>query len=598
MSSIDRPSHRLKREKTLSIPRHFIFFDTETEQVRQDNGDILQVFKLGWAVYYRRSYGRHLETYIWYNYDTIELFWQFLFDHVEAKQRLWVIARNIVFDFTVVKGWKHLKEAGYKLNFFHNNGTCVIVTVRKGSKSIAFLDSMNWFRESLAKTGERIGIPKIDIDFNTCTLQELSDYCRNDVLIELENFKLFIRFLTANSIARLCYTIPSTAMAAYLFRHYHTEIWIHNNKEAIELERAAYKGGRCECFYIGDLSHETYYTLDVNSLYPSVMRYNVYPVKYKQILHDISTSRLQDMLKAFSVVAKVMVETDEPPYAIKRERTIFPVGTFEATLCTPELKYALEHGHIKQVIDCVFYEQAEIFTSYVNTIYALRQEFKSAGVAEYQNLCKLLMNSLYGKFGQKSEDWVKIGDCPGEPDREELLYTPSSRTVQKLRYLLGEVFISKSSGECYNSFPAISAHVTAFARMYMYELMKVCGEGNFVYCDTDSLIVNDKGYNNLQEYIDEAELGKLKHEETIDSLVIRGLKDYSTNSKTVVKGVRKTATKLSDGVYRQESWPSFKGILKSGDCNEYKVTHVVKHLSRNYTKGNVLQTGYVLPIRL
>lgn len=598
MSSIKRAPHRLKREKTLTIPRHFIFFDTETDQVSLEDGSIRQDFKLGWAVYYRRKYGRHLETTTWYEYDTEAKFWQFVFDTIQPKQRLWIIARNIVFDFTVVKGWHYLRKEGYKLKFFHNSGTCVIVTVTKGNKSLVFLDSMNWFRESLAKTGERIGIPKMEIDFADCSLAELSVYCKNDVLIELENFKLFIRFLTANSISRLCYTIPSTAMAAYLFRHYHTNIWIHNNKEAIELERSAYKGGRCECFYIGDLSNETYYTFDVNSLYPSVMQNNLYPVKYNQIKHGISTETLRQKLDELSCVAHVSLETTEAAYAIKKDRTIFPIGKFDAVLCTPEIKYALDHGHIKEVYHCVFYEQADIFTSYVHTMYQLRQEFKAAKVAEYQNLCKLLMNSLYGKFGQKAENWVKIGDCPNEPDREEILLTDEYPRVKRLRFLLGQVFQMKGYGEAYNSFPAIAAHVTAYARMYLYHLMQVCGEGNFVYCDTDSLIVNEHGKENLQPYLDDKELGKLKHEETITCLVIRGLKDYSTNSKTVVKGVRKSAIQVAESTYRQESWPTFKGTLKTDNANQYTVTHVTKHLSRQYTKGNVTESGKVIPFLL
>lgn len=595
MSSIARPAHRLKREKTLAIPRHFLFFDTETEQVSLPDGSIRQDFKLGWSVYYRRAYGRHTETYEWYEFKTIADFWKFVYEKVCPKQRLWIIARNIVFDFTVVKGWKHLKDEGYKIKFFHNNGTCCIVTVRKGNKSIAFLDSMNWFRESLAKTGERIGIPKMEIDFSTCTQEYLSKYCRNDVLIELENFKLFIKFLTGNSIARLCYTIPSTAMAAYLFRHYQNNIWIHNNAEAINLERDSYKGGRCECFYIGDLSNEPYYTLDVNSLYPSVMQNNEYPVKYKELKHKISKKALRDILQDYSVVAKVHLVTDEAAYAVRRDRTIFPIGEFEVTLCTPEIKYALSKGHIRRIIECVVYEQSDIFTTYVQTMYQLRQDFKSAKVDEYQELCKLLLNTLYGKFGQKAENWEKIGDCPNEPDREEILFTDSVPRIRRLRYLLGQLFELKSYGEAYNSFPAISAHVTSYARMYLYHLMQVCGEGNFVYCDTDSLIVNGQGLDNLSEYMDENELGKLKHEETIHNLVIRGLKDYSTDSKTVVKGVRKTALQISDGVYKQESWPTFKGTLKTTDANEYTVTHIIKHLSRQYTKGHVTDSGKVIP---
>lgn len=582
----------------MAIPRHLVFFDTETKTTKDGDGNIQQHFRLGWLCYYSRAYGRHTEKEEWFYYDTIGSFWDYIFAHCEPKQRLWLIARNVVFDFTVLRGWENLRKEGYKLKFFHNNGVSVIVTVRKGNKSIVFLDSMNWFPESLAKTGERLGILKMKIDFETCTEQELIIYCRNDVLIDYENFRQFIRFLVGNTISRLCYTRASTAMAAYLLRHYHTPIYIHNNAEAIELERASYKGGRCECFYIGELNHGSYYVLDVNSLYPFVMRNNPYPVKYKKIPRKTSLRTLKRAIRQYAVVARVLIETNEPVYAVKRERTLFPVGTFETTLCTPELDYGLRHGHIREVYNCVIYEQANIFKSYVDTLYTLRQDFISADVDVYQNLCKYLLNSLYGKWGQKAENWIKIADCPNEPDREELLFTYESNKVMRLRYLLGEVFELKSYSEAYNSFPAISSHVTAYARMYLWSLMQLAGTGNYFYCDTDSLIVNDKGMDNLEAVIDDTKLGFMKHEETTHKLIIHGLKDYEKDSKVVIKGIRRNAVKISEGVYQQEQWSSFKGLLHSGDINTYTVKSVTKHLSRNYTKGIVTDSGVVKPFCL
>ncbi|GAI75079.1 unnamed protein product, partial [marine sediment metagenome] len=278
--------------------------------------------------------------------------------------------------------------------------------------SIVFLDSMNWFVESLAKTGERIGLKKLPIDFDTCSDIELSKYCRRDVEIELENFRRFMRFLYSNTVSRLCYTRGSTAMAAYLFGFYKTKIYIHNNQEAIDLEREAYKGGRTECFYLGDLNDENYYIVDVNSLYPAVMRDNVYPVKYVEIAHKVKENDLRHRLESQMAVAKVLIETDEPAYAVRRDRTIFPVGCFWAYLTTPELKYALDRGHIKEIKEAVFYEQGDIFSGYVDRFYSLRRQFAKEGNAEYVELCKKLLNSLYGKFGQKGDVWQKIGDCP------------------------------------------------------------------------------------------------------------------------------------------------------------------------------------------
>ncbi|GAI16716.1 unnamed protein product, partial [marine sediment metagenome] len=144
-------------------------------------------------------------------------------------------------------------------------------------------------------------------------------------------------------------------------------------------------------------------------------------------------------LETYSVVAKVLIKTDEPIYAVRRKRTIFPVGRFWVTLTTPELLYALEHNHILKVGKCVVYEQASIFKSYVDRFYTMRQKFIAEGVAEYVELCKKFLNTLYGKFGQKAEIWKKIGNCPGERDRVELCFENGRTGVKQIRYLLGEI---------------------------------------------------------------------------------------------------------------------------------------------------------------
>jgi len=598
MSQIPRKCHSLIREKSLAMPREIIFFDTETIDEELSNGQTRQRLKLGWACYYRKAYGRHLERVEWFDFYDALAFWQFVYRHSERKRKLWVISRNVCFDFTIVDGWHYLRQVGFKLKFFHNSGTCSVISVKGRYGSIVFLDSMNWFVESLAKTGERIGLEKFKIDFDTCTDTELSEYCRRDVEIDFENFKKFIRFLESQSISRMCYTRGSIAMAAYLFNFYDTEIYIHNNREAIDLERDSYKGGRTECFFIGDLNSEDYYIVDVNSLYPSVMSGNSYPVKYLEIVSEHTVGALQARLRSSAVVAKVLIDTDEPVYAVKRDRTIFPVGCFWAVLTTPELKYALARGHIKEVKEAVFYEQADIFTRYVNRFYPLRQKFIAEGNAEYAEFCKKLLNSLYGKFGQKADVWEKIGDCSGERDRIELCLKSGTNARSSIRYLLGEIFELVGYEESFNSFPAIAAHVTAYARLYLWEIMKAVGRDNYFYCDTDSLIINKVGLCNIEKQISSSRLGALKLVETTADLTIRGLKDYSIGTKRVVKGIRKNAVQIADGIYEQEIWPSFKGLLRSGDVGSYCVKKQRKVLTRKYTKGRVDKAGYVTPFVL
>ncbi|GAI87037.1 unnamed protein product, partial [marine sediment metagenome] len=237
-----------------------------------------------------------------------------------------------------------------------------------------------------------------------------------------------------------------------------------------------------------------------------------------------------------------------------------------------------------------------IFASFVDRFYTLRQEFASANVETYEHITKKLLNSLYGKFGQKAEVWEKIGDAPNEPDRVEDVYEVGVFRTKQIRYLLGEVFELTGYGECFNSFPAISAHVTAYGRMYLYELMKAAGSGNYFYCDTDSLIVNEAGLWNLENRIDKQRLGSLKVVSTTTKLVIRGLKDYSVGEKTIIKGIRKNAVRISDNLYSQDVWPSFKGVLRSGTADTYTIRKTLKQLSRNYTKGKVNPDGWIIPL--
>ncbi len=595
MSTVNRPAHRLQSEKTLSMPRHIICFDTETDFVTDSEGNTTHRLKLGWACYLRKAEPKRAEKREWCFFTDAETFWRFVLDKSPAKNKLWVLAHNISFDFIITGGLQHLKHAGFKSKFFYSSGITTIFKVKAKGKSIVFVDTLNFFPESLAKLGERLGVPKLHIDFTTADFSLLKTYCRRDVEIILAAIKSLMRFLEGNRIARLCYTIGATALAAFRLRGYGGNIFIHNNQKAIDLERDSYRGGRTEAFFIGELTDGPYYVLDVNSLYPFVMSAERYPVCYHKFLRRCSIKALAVCLQDFAVVAQVLVNTDKPVYALRKDRTMFPVGRFWVTLTSPELQYALDHKHIEQIGRCVLYKQARVFDKYVDQLYTLRRDFQTAGVSLYEHFCKTLLNSLYGKFGQKADVWVKIGDGPDEVDRIEDVFDARTHTRKQLRYLLGEIFELTGYEESRHSFPAIAAHVTAYGRMYLYSIMKEAKEGNYFYCDTDSLFVNGQGLENLKARLSDSVLGGLKIESVTDTITIYGLKDYVTQNKTAIKGIRSNAIRVGPVTYEQESWPSLKGWLRSKQSNTYTVKTITKTLKRQYTKGFTTETGWIMP---
>lgn len=595
MGRINRRAHVLRREKTLAIPRHVVFIDTETEPEKHADGSESHKLILGWACYLRRGGYDRKDKYQWLEFTDAETFWDWLNSFVGSKNKLWVIAHNIGFDFTVLEGFRFLRQAGFKCRFFYTGGSTTLIRVKKPGASIFFVDSLNWFHESLKSLGDRLGLEKLKIDFETADRPTLSKYCHRDVEILIKVFQELVSFLQTNRISRLTPTIGSLAFASYLFRDYDVPIYIHNDVQAIDLERAAYKGGRTECFFIGELSNGPYYCLDVNSLYPYVMRINRFPTKYEKVKYNLSIDDLRMFLQTKSVIAEITLQTDEPVYAVRRKRTIFPTGVFSTTLSSPELLYAVDHGHIVSVETAVIYESDSIFKSFVDRFYRHRTQFAADNNKLYEHFCKIIMNSLYGKFGQKAEQWEKIGDCPNEPDRLEDCIDGVTHRRRRIRYLLGEVFEMTGWTESRHSFPAIAAHVTAYARLFLWDLMKRCGKGNYFYCDTDSLFVNVQGFVNLASLVDPNVLGMLKVESIVDTLTIYGLKDYKFGDRTVIKGIRKNAVRVSDIEYVQEKWPSIKGILRSGKPDRYPILKTTKHLYRDYSKGVVSKSGFVQP---
>ena len=68
------------------------------------------------------------------------------------------------------------------------------------------------------------------------------------------------------------------------------------------------------------------------------------------------------------------------------------------------MEKAIDDGYKIEIIRGYKFEKAKIFEGYVDALYKLRQEYPSGHPMNL--IAKLLMNSLYGKFGQKSESSV------------------------------------------------------------------------------------------------------------------------------------------------------------------------------------------------
>lgn len=595
-----RIAHVLKPNKAGQSPYNLLFIDTETETVDPSEEASPQRLKLWIACHSRKQKADSPYSEAWYDgTDSVSLK-TLVVKLATSKRPLNVFASNIYFDMAVSNLYRQLIDDGWKLGRHYAKGLVIIMTVAKGSKKINFYNLQNWIDSSIEAIGRLLDKPKLEIDLSTCSEDQLFTYCHRDVEILRDIMLQYILFLKENDLGNFQRTKASQSFTAYRHRFMEYPIYIHNNDAATTVERASYFGGRCEAFFIGDRSGEKISVYDVTSLYPFVMQENFFPARLWFHTRRMTLTQLRKLLLTYCVIAEVELDTHYNIFPIHLEgKTIFPVGRFTTTLCTEALSFALGAGAIRKIVQAAVYHKEKIFRQAITELWELRKGFLERENKVFATLTKFLMNTLYGKFAQYSDECLEE-EIEGEPryGREFILDDVTGKR-KVVKYLGSKsTTVLEKNKESFNSFSGISSHITEYGRMYLYKMMSVAGMKNVLYCDTDSLFVTEDGKLLLKPYIAEKELGKLKLEKEGNDLVIRCPKDYTFGGKEVVKGIRKNAVQLGPNTYLQDLFPGFASDLARQYEGFYSIRHVRKVLKRIYDKGYVQPDGRVLPLRI
>jgi len=257
-----KAEHLLKKGRKRGYPEHLLFFDTETQHRTLENGDQEHTFLLGWGCYVSfRNKDTIQHNEYWYYIKSKKDFAKWLLSKAKPSHTLYVFGSNVWFDIRITQIDRYLFKAGYICDRLYNKNMLTILGFRKGRTGIVFLSIQNIVPYSVQKIGEWLGKPKIKIDFDTCTKAELKRYCKVDVDIIKDFILRWIEFSMRTKMGTFCHTSSAQAFAAFRSRFMKDKIYIHHNKDIIELERNAYFGGRNECYRIGKIKAKGIYTL-------------------------------------------------------------------------------------------------------------------------------------------------------------------------------------------------------------------------------------------------------------------------------------------------------------------------------------------------
>ena len=591
-------SHTLKQNSGNARPTHVIFADVESK-LSQSSPERVNFTPFLWTafyVHYRRNREK-AEKQFHFGQD-ITGFWDFVESHTWQKTKTYLVTHHLEVDFMPLNGFTELQKRGWRLQRIIANGRTLILNYVKDHKKLTILNNGNLFESSIEAWGKLLNVPKLQMPDEKAPLANWITYCKRDTEIMVLMWDKLLQFLDDNELGNFKLTRASLALNAFKHRFMTHSIAIHNSMKITCLERQAYHGGRFEALKLGDFTGDKYYELDVNSMYGFVEAYSELPYELRGYKVYPSLQELKTRLERYAVIATVIIDSKEAFYpTYKKGKVKFVAGRHRVTLCTPELKYALRKGYIVKIIRMAWYYKARILHDFAKYFMALKTQYDIAQNMPMRALAKIYCNAIYGKFGQRGFEDIVIGDCDPNDFSFGQIYDADNGKREDIYKFGGKVHLVKTTLKSRDSFIAIAAHITAYARMYLYSLMTKAGIENVYHVATDSLTVNEVGYKRLTKMIHPSKAGCLKVKGCYSQYSVKGINDIAYDGVERIKGITKNAIKLNECTYVITEWPKITSLIKAGVKGGYYTRYRKKVLRRDDYYNTLNITNPFLPTK-
>jgi hypothetical protein len=493
------------------------------------------------------------------------LFTDLLLEHAHARQTLYVVGSNLAFDLWVLDTYRAIGRAGFQLEFFYDRGMTFILKVRRQKASIVFLSIQNWYEGGIAELGEMVRLKKLPIDFARATDEELSTYCRRDVEILVRVMERHLETLDRYDMGSFSLSASSQAYHAFRHAYLRDRILVEHDTDIKAWERGAYYGARCEAVRPGRHADQEYALVDVNGMFPYVMRDRPYPCECVGVLGSSTPEELSDILQQYSVIADVTLSTAEPLYPVREDdRVRYPTGEVATRLPSESCRQAIARGHIVRVGRVRVYRHSHIFRPWVSAMWRIRRQRQRGGDAVGQAFIKGLMNRLYGKFGQQAEVVTRREEVSPEYVYREVVPILGTHRRVTTTVLCGVKEVSDRVEPAPESIPSISAHVTDYARWELNALCDAVGWDNVMYYDTDGLIVPAGVLQRFGARLGSTRLGGIKIVDRGTPLTIYRAKHYILGERQRCSGLKATAREVAEGCWEQDEIPTLEGLMAGG----------------------------------
>lgn len=336
--------------------------------------------------------------------------------------------------------------------------------------------------------------------------------------------------------------VTSAQIGYTAFRKYFAPptLSVNMDNDAREFERKAYYGGRNEPFRLGQMP-ETTYSLDVNSCYGHVCERETMPTR---LLESYPLGCKIETIEANGDshwFAEVLITTDKAWYPLTYHgQVIFPTGTFRTFLPWPELKLAIFMGHARKILKAHRYKADYVFKKYAMWYQTTRALLKAHRLAPIASVIKSMFNASLGYTARRKYElqpwntqigykwWLGITTAPN-----------GTGDIVHAQILDGEKQWLMVGGEPKEAMPFLHATICSYARRNLVTIIRQAGQENVYYCDTDGILVNGEGLNNLELHpaFTGSKPGELSERFEHGLCYINGQKNYRLGKNTVCAGL-------------------------------------------------------------
>lgn len=561
--------------------------------------------------------------------ETSEEFWQFVMDHSDRYRVTWIFGHNIGHDLTQLDFWRMLDDRRFTLapsgrnNGIDRNGKpdtrtgklvtdgpAVYICCFAQGKAFRMVDTGNYWRKPLSDIGEHTGRQKHKIPSPESSKDDWYKYCLRDTeIIERAIVDLLLQWSCENCGV---FQLTAAMMALTNFKHIcdirtedekSPDIVCKPNAPEHILERESYYGGRNVCYFVGRV-RGTIYHIDCNSLYPFVMSRNFFPRRFVRYKEGMTHDELRAAMRVYGVIAKVSLNARTETYPLRiDEKQYHCTGRYWTALCGPELQRAVDNESIHRVGTVQFYSVAPLFSKWVSYWYNRKLAAIRAGNDGLRELefCKLILNSLSGKFAQHGRRWLDIpGRYPLKRWGGWVELNDKEGTYEKWRGIAGNSQRLCDGEEPKHSFPAISAFITSFGREYMRSIVSMLPEGSVYYMATDSLLIDSTAFGILAAsgFVHPTKLGKFKLLGEYREAEILGSNWYKLDGKTVASGLWGKSISASQENGKVEQWERLAGVIADGPRKSVVITEMDATRPKADYRGHLTPEGFWVPYRL